>query len=62
MGFPIGSVVKNLSANSGDAEDKDSIRGSGRSPRDGNGNSLQYSGLGKPMDRGAWWAAVHMSD
>ena len=62
MGFPIGSVVKNLSANSGDAEDKDSIRGSGRSPRDGNGNSLQYSGLGKSMDRGAWWAAVHMSD
>ena len=30
-----------------------------RSPGEGNGNSLQYSCLGNPMDRGAWWAAVH---
>ena len=31
----------------------------GRSPRGRNGNPLQYSYLGNPMDRGAWWAAVH---
>ena len=30
-----------------------------RSPRGGNGNLLQYSCLGNPMDRGAWWATVH---
>ena len=50
MGFPIGSVVKNLSANAGDAEDEASILGLGRSPRDGNGNPLQYSGLENSMD------------
>ena len=33
--------------------------GSGRYPGGGNGNSLQYSCLGNPMDRGAWRAAVH---
>jgi len=26
---------------------------------EGNGNPLQYSCLENPMDRGAWWAAVH---
>ena len=31
----------------------------GRSPGEGNGNSLQYSRLENPMDRGAWWATVH---
>ena len=36
-----------------------SILESGRSPGEGNGNPLQYSGLENPMDRGAWWAAVH---
>ena len=35
------------------------IPGSGRSPGEGNGNPLQYSCLENPMDRGAWWAAVH---
>ena len=35
------------------------IPGSGRSPRGGNGNTLQYSCLDNPMDRGAWWAPVH---
>ena len=35
------------------------IRGSGRSPGEGNGNPLQYSCLENPMDRGAWWATVH---
>ena len=29
------------------------------SPGEGNGNPLQYSCLGNPIDRGAWWAAVH---
>ena len=35
------------------------IPGLGRSPSVGSGNSLQYSCLGNPMDRGAWWATVH---
>jgi len=35
------------------------ISGSGRSPGEGNGNPLQYSCLGNPRDRGAWWAIVH---
>ena len=43
-------------ANAGDAG---SIPGSGRSPGEGNGNPLQYSRLGNPMDRGALWATVH---
>ena len=36
-----------------------SIPESGRSPGEGNGNPLQYSGLENLMDRGAWWATVH---
>ena len=56
VGFPDGSLVKNLLANAGDAEDVGSIPGLGRSP--GNGNPLQYSCLDNPMDRGAWWATV----
>ena len=56
MGFPGGSVVKNLPANAGDAGP---IPGSGRSSGGGNGNPLQYSCLGNPMDRGAWRATVH---
>ena len=36
-----------------------SIPGLGRCPGEGNGNSLQYSCLENPMDRGAWWATVH---
>ena len=51
--------VKNLSGNAGDTGDADSISGSGRSPGEGNGNPLQYSSLGNPMDRGSWWATVH---
>ena len=35
------------------------IRGLGRSPGEGNGNPLQYYCLENPMDRGAWWAAIH---
>ena len=52
-------VVKNLSANTGDARDVDLTPGLGRSPGEGNGNPLQYSCLENPMDRGAWQAAVH---
>ena len=52
-------VVKNLPANAGGARDMGSIPASGRSPGIGNGNPLQYSCLGNPMDRGAWWATVH---
>ena len=42
-----------------DVKDTGSIPGWGRSPRGGNGSPLQYSSLGSPMDRGAWWAIVH---
>ena len=49
-------MVKNQPANAGDSH---LIPGSGRSPREGNGNLLQYSCLGNPMDRGTWCATVH---
>ena len=39
--------------------DMGSIPGLGRSPGEGNGNPLQYSCLGNPMDGGAWQATVH---
>ena len=55
MGFPGGSVVKNLPAKAGHVS---SICRSGRSPGEENGNPLQYSCLVNPMDRGAWWAAL----
>ena len=54
--FPGGSVVKNSPAKSGDVG---SLPGSGRSPREEYDKTLQYSCLGNPMDRGAWWAAIH---
>ena len=54
-GFLGGSVVKNPSANAGDAG---LIPGSERSPGEGNGNPLEYSCLGNPVDRGALRAAV----
>ena len=41
------------------AGDLGSIPGLERSSEEGNGNPLQYSCLGNPMDRGAWWATVH---
>ena len=56
MGFPGGSVVKNLPANAGNTG---SVPGLGRSTREGNGTPLQYSCLENPMDREAWWATVH---
>ena len=54
-GFPGGAVVKNPPANAGDIG---LMPESGRSPGEGNGKPLQYSCLGNPMDREAWWAAV----
>ena len=54
-GWLSGSVAGGSPAN---AEDKSSILGSGRSPGEGNGIPFQYSCLGNPMDREAWWATV----
>ena len=54
MGSSGGSVVKNPPASGRDAGNVGLISGSGRSPGGGNGNPLQYSCLGNPMDRGAW--------
>ena len=48
-------MIKNPPANAGYPG---SIPGSGRSPGEGNGNPLQYSHLGNPMDRGTWQAIV----
>ena len=53
--FPDGSAGKESPCSEGDTG---STPGSGRSPREGNGNLLQYSCLESPMDRGAWRAAV----
>ena len=50
-------MVKSLPVNTGDPG---SIPGWGRSPGEGNGNPLQYSCLENLMDRGAWWAILHM--
>ena len=52
-------MIKNPPVNSGDSRDTDSVSGLGRSPGVGDGNALQYFGLGNPLDRGAWWATVH---
>ena len=51
--------VKNPPANAGDVKDTGSVPGSGRFPRGGHGNPLQYSCLENPMNRGAWSAKVH---
>ena len=55
-GFPCGSAGKESTCNAGDLG---SIPGLVRSTEGGQGNSLQYSCLENPMDRGAWQAAVH---
>ena len=55
-GFPGSSAGKECVCNAGDPG---SIPGSRRSPGGGYGNSLRYSCLENPMDRGAWWATVH---
>ena len=51
-------MVKNLPAYAGDIRDESLIPESGRSPGGGHGNPLQYSCLGNPKDRGAWWATA----
>ena len=55
MGIPHGSAVKNLPAVQ---ETRGSMPGLGKSLGEGNGNLLQYSCLGNPMDRGTWWPIV----
>ena len=56
LGFPGGSDGKDSACSVGDLG---SVPGLGRSPGEGNGNPLQYTGLENPRDRGAWWATVH---
>ena len=55
-GFPGSSVGKESACHAGDPG---SIPLSGRSPGEGYGKPLYYSCLENPMDRRAWWAAVH---
>ena len=59
MGFPGGSVVKNLPSNAGDTRNVGAITGWGRSPGEGNGYPLEYSCLENSMDGGAWWNILH---
>ena len=56
LDFPGGSEGKESACNAGDPG---LIPGLGRSPEEGNGNPLQYSCPGNPMDGGAWRAIVH---
>ena len=58
-GFPCSSVGKESANQNRKCKRHGSILGSGRSLGEGNGNTLQYSCLENPMDRGAWWATVH---
>ena len=53
LGFPGGANDKELPANAGDRRDVDLIPELGRSPGGGHGNTLHYSRLENPMDRGA---------
>ena len=55
-GFHRGSDGKESACNAGYPG---SILESGRSPGEGNGNRLQYSCVGNPLNRGAWWATAH---
>ena len=55
-GLPCGSDSKESACSEGDPG---LIPGLRRSPGEGNGNSLQYSGLENLMDKGAWWATAH---
>ena len=50
---------KESAYNAGDTENMGSVPVLERSPGGGNGSLIQYSCLGTPTDRGAWWAAVH---
>ena len=59
MGFPGGSVVKNLFASARDSGNMGLIPGSERFPEGGNGNPFQSSCLENPMDSGVWLGRVH---
>ena len=59
FGLPQWLSGKESICKAGDTGDLGYIPGSGRSPGGKHGNSLQYSCLENPMDREAWWAAVH---
>ena len=54
--FPYGSAGKESACNVGELGLTPGLE---RSPGEGNGNTLQYSCLENPTDRGAWWAMVH---
>ena len=56
LDFPGGSDGQESTCNAGDLG---LIPGLGRSPGEGNGNLLQYSCLGNPMDGGVWWGTVY---
>ena len=62
FGLPWWLSGKESTCNAGDTRDTFSIPGSENYPVRGNGNPLQYSCLENPMDRRAWWAAVHGLD
>ena len=49
-------MKKTLPANAGNAGSIPELK---RFPGEGNGKPLQYSCLGNPIDKGAWWATVH---
>ena len=57
--FPHGSGGEEFTCNSGHTGNMSPILGSRRSSGEANGNPLQYSCLGNPLDRGTWWATGH---
>ena len=57
--FQVALVIKSPPANVQEVRSVGSIGGPGRSPGEGNVNSLQYSRLENPMARGAWRATVY---
>ena len=59
LGFPGGSVVKKKKNPPAKQEIQIQSLGQEDPPGEGNGNPLQYSCLGNPMDRGAWRATVY---
>ena len=58
-GFTCDASGKEPTCTAEDAADTGLISGLIRSPGVGNGNPLQYSGLGNSIGRGAWWATAH---
>ena len=61
-GFSGGTVIKNLSANAGDARDAGLIPGLGKSSVVGNSKPLRYSCLQNSMNRETWWATVDRAE